>query len=473
MNSKTSAPKGAFVTSLRERVGYNTFWVGQNLSFIVVTTFLAVFYTTALGIPAEVVGTLFLLARLWDAVVDPLLATVVERSHFKAGKYRPWIIAAAVTVPVMTVLCFGFDGVLSHQPLWLRVTYAAVTYVLWGTIYAASDAPAYALSTAMTPEPAERNRLLTFNQFTSMIGILLGFIAVPAVLSATNNNWLIMILVVGVITAVTMIPIRFVKERVKVARATPPRVGQIWKSIVTNKYLMLTVLMGILANGSNFILTLTPFVMTDLYGGIDPTVLLMSTILPILVVAPFGAMLIRRFGKIPLLAFSFIGTIVLSIVTFLFCRDSYALLLVFSVIRGFITAPQVFMLSLFFSDSVEYDQYRNGNRFGAATFATQTMMSKISLAIAGAVPLWIIGIAGYISSTTGKAVKQPSGALDAMWVTYALGPVVGLAIATVLLLVFYDLTEPKLAMMVAENRRRNEEAELAATQAGATEQEVI
>jgi GPH family glycoside/pentoside/hexuronide:cation symporter len=173
---------------------------------------------------------------------------------------------------------------------------------------------------------------------------------------------------------------------------------------------------------------------------------------PVIVVAPFGARLIRRFGKIRLLAFSYIAGGALSLVAFLFCRESFELLLVVTALKGIAFAPQIFMFSLLFADSIEYDFYKNKRRLEAATFAAQTMMAKASQAVSGGLALAIIGIGGYQSSVAGETATQSPQALDVMWATFNLGAVAGSALGVFILLKFYDLTEAKLKVMSEANR---------------------
>jgi Na+/melibiose symporter-like transporter len=440
--------------SIRERLSYNSYWVGQNIVFIIVTSFLAVYFTSTLGIPAAIVGTIMLVARLWDALVDPVLATIVERVNLRRGKFKPWVWAAAVTVPVMTIACFAFQSWLVGSQMWIRILYCAGMYMLWGTVYAASDGPGYALGTVITPEPAERNVLFTFNQVSGLVGILIGIVAFQPIVEKFGNSWFLGIIPFAVLSFLTMLPIRRVKERVSVTNRETPSIGQIWRAIAQNKYLVLTVVMGLLANASNFALTLGPFITQDIYHQADASALLLLQILPILLVAPFGAWLIKKFGKIPLLAFSYIAGAVLSVVAWLFCRDSYSALLIVQALKGLTMAPQLFMFSLMFADSIEWDFHKNGRRFEAATFASQTMMTKAALAISGSVGLWIIGLAGYVSSTSGTATTQTPHALSAEWATYNLGSAVGSILGAIVLLCFYDLTASKLAAIVASNRLR-------------------
>jgi len=445
--------KPVFLTSRFERLSYNSFWFGQNILFIIVTSFLAVYYTSALGIPAVIVGTILLFARLYDAVIDPVLATVIERFQLKSGKFKPWVFLAAITVPLFTVFCFGFQDLLIQQDLAVRITYATITYLIWGTVYAASDGPGYALGAVMSPEPAERNVILSNNHVAGLIGILVGIIAMPQVLAATANNWFLTLAIFGVVGFLTMLPIRSAKERVSAEGRERPSILSIWRAVVQNKYLMLTVVIGLVVNGANFATTLAPFVAGDIYGSPESSsLLLMLTILPVVVIAPFGGRLIRRFGKIPLLAFSLIAGAALSLVAFFFCKESFELMLLVSALKGIVLAPQVFMFSLLFADSIEYDFYRNKRRYEAATFSMQTLMAKAGTAISGAVGLWVIGLAGYQSSVAGEAVTQSAGAIDSMWAVYNLGAAIGSALGAFILLKFYDLTEAKLKVMVEDNR---------------------
>lgn len=438
-----------------ERISYDMFFTGQNIVFMVLSTFLGVYYTGTLGIPATVVAAILLVARIWDAFMDPLLATIIERSNLKSGKFRPWVLMAAITVPLLTVLCFSFTDFLIAQSLTVRIVYAALTYFIWGTLYAAADAPAYALSTAITPVPEERNLLLSYNKLTGLLGVILGMAVFPAVLNATNNNYFISVLVMSVIAFLTMILIRFTKERVKQEGRSQPKVGEIFKSVLSNKYLVVIVLVGLIANGTNFAMTLTPFVATDIYGdSTKVSAMLGIGIIPMLLVAPLSPLLIRKFGKKNLAVFSFGATAIFSLLIYFLTKDNYMLYLVLSLVRGLLSAPFIIVSALFFTDCIEYDDYKNGKRFEAITFAAQTFMSKLIGAISGGVGMWIIGIAGYKAAVAGETVTQTSTALNALWAAMNIGPAVGSLIAIVIMLKFYDLTEEKVKMMVEANLQR-------------------
>ncbi|CAH1202320.1 putative symporter YjmB [Paenibacillus allorhizoplanae] len=438
-----------------ERISYDMFFTGQNIIFMVLSTFIGVYYMGTLGIPATVVAAILLFARIWDAFMDPLLATIIEKSKLKSGKFRPWVMMAAISVPLLTVLCFSFTNFLIDQSLTVRIIYASITYFIWGTLYAAADAPAYALSTAMTPIPEERNLLLTYNKLTGLLGVIIGMAVFPTILNATNNNYFISVLIMSVIAFLTMILIRFTKERVKQEGSSHPTVGEIFKSVIGNKYLVVIVLVGLIANGANFAMTLTPLVASDIYG--DPTkvsLMLGIGIIPMLLVAPLSPLLIRKFGKKNLAMFSFAATAIFSLLIFFLARDNFSLFLVLSLVRGLLSAPFIIVSALFFTDCIEYDDYTNGKRFEAVTFAAQTFMSKLVGAISGGVGMWIIGIAGYKAAVAGETVTQTPAALNALWAAMNLGAAVGSIIAIIIMIKFYHLTEDKVKMMIQSNLQR-------------------
>lgn len=444
--------KKNYAASRFERASYEIYFFGQNILYMAITTFLSIYYTGSLGIPATVVAAILVGARIWDAFVDPMLAAVIEKAHLKSGKFKPWVRLAAFTVPILTVLCFGFNNVLIHQSLGIRIVYAIITYFIWGTIYAASDAPAYALSTVMTPYPEERNMLLSYNKITGILGAVVAMTGIPMILSATNNNYFIPILVFSLIAFLTMIMATFVKERVRHDGRKQPSIRDMAESVAKNKYLLLIVIILIFSFGFNFTSTLAVFVATDIYHSTNAiSLIMMMMILPSIFVAPFIPALVKKFGKINLYVFAFISTAVLSMVTWFVAVRSLELFLVLTLVKGILSAPSLVIYSMFFSDSLEYDCYKNGTRFEAVTFAAQTFMAKITAAVSGGLSMWIIGAAGYQAAVAGQTVIQTPAALNALWAAMNLGPVVGSIIAAVILLKFYDLTEDKVNIMVEAN----------------------
>ena len=238
----------------REKLGYYGYFVGQNIVFMFVTIYLSVYYTTALGIPAAVVGTILLLARIWDAVNDPLLSIIIEKANLRRGKFKPWIQSVAILIPLLTVAIFSFTDLLAGTSLGVRVAYAAITYVLWGMAYTISDAPAYAMATVMTTEMNERNKIISFAKFSGLIGVMIAMLLGPQIIKRTNGSWVFAAVILSAIAMFFLLGISFAKERKKTA-ASSPGLKDILGALVKNKYLVIIVLTMVAMNGCNFGMT--------------------------------------------------------------------------------------------------------------------------------------------------------------------------------------------------------------------------
>ncbi|MDF4871650.1 MFS transporter, partial [Vibrio parahaemolyticus] len=136
----------------KELMSYFGYGVGQCFSFGLVGSFILYFYTDILGISPIAASTIFLIARVWDAVNDPLIAGYMDTLDSRFGKFRPYMLFTPVLIVLVTVAAFyNIDADTST-----KVMYAGITYILWGTLYTISDVPFWSMSSVMTDEPQER-----------------------------------------------------------------------------------------------------------------------------------------------------------------------------------------------------------------------------------------------------------------------------------------------------------------------------
>jgi sugar (glycoside-pentoside-hexuronide) transporter len=440
-----------FLTSKKERVGYYSYFFGQNIIYLFVTMFLSIYFTNSLGIPAAIVGTILLLARIWDAINDPLLAIMVEKSNLKSGKFKPWIKAVAFLVPISTILMFSFTGYLIEQSLFIRVMFTSVTYIAWGMLYTISDAPAFALSTVMTSNLNERDTIISFSRFFAYVGMLVSLVVAPIMVEKTNGNWFIISLVLSVIAFIFLYQVRYVNERVKSVEKTPT-LKEIISSLFLNKYLIIYVITTLIVSGTNLASTLMPYIATDILKNPAAMSAIMATaFIPMIAVAPLTPMLVRRFGKIFLMKFSLIINIVFPVIIYLVGYDNFLAFIVLSIIRGFLSGVSMVLGALFFADCIEYDFYTKGNRCEAATFSAQTFSTKATSAISGAVSMWFLSVLGFKESIMGVVIVQSSNVINGMWAIFNLVPAGGSLIGLLFFWKFYDLSEDKLVKLSNNN----------------------
>ena len=152
--------------SLKEKIGYSLGDTASNLFFQTFIIFLPIFYTDVFGLPAAAMGTMFLVTRIWDAVNDPIMGVIADRTNSRWGKFRPYI--AGFAIP------FAIGGVLTFTtPDWGdsgKLIYAYVTYTLLLMLYTAVNVPYSALMGVITPNSQERTKVSTYRFVAAFVG---------------------------------------------------------------------------------------------------------------------------------------------------------------------------------------------------------------------------------------------------------------------------------------------------------------
>ena len=165
-------------------LGYGVGAIGMDLSYGLFNTFLNNYFTDILLINSAFVGVVAFCARIWDGINDPMMGTIVDNTHTRAGKFRPWILTGAILNAVVLVFLFtnpGFSVTEGKVNIGLYV-YVAVMYVLWGMSYTIVDIPYWSMVPALTSDPQERNLAATFPRFFSGFGqIIIAVLTVPMV----------------------------------------------------------------------------------------------------------------------------------------------------------------------------------------------------------------------------------------------------------------------------------------------------
>lgn len=178
----------------------------NNIIFLMVGTYITYFYTNILGISAVMAGTIFMVARLVDAVTDPLMGMLVDRTNTKFGRYRPWIIAGAPFLAIMFVLLFSAPN-FSPQG---KIVYAFVTYIIYSLAWTIVQIPQLALPAMLTNDLAKRTRIQAiFQAFGSIASLVISAWALP-ILNALGGQedagaWLKFTIIFGTISAILFI----------------------------------------------------------------------------------------------------------------------------------------------------------------------------------------------------------------------------------------------------------------------------
>lgn len=168
----------------KEGIAYSLCGFGQNLICTIIGSYLTVFMTDAIGYGALSVALLMLFARIYDALNDPIMGSIVDRTRTPWGKCRPYLKWMAIPVSIVTILCFlpwypqnpgGFAAM-------------CIMYVIWGMVYTVCDVPYWGLNSRMSNDTFRRGNLLTIARLLCTAGAGIVTIVVPQVTSAMTGD---------------------------------------------------------------------------------------------------------------------------------------------------------------------------------------------------------------------------------------------------------------------------------------------
>lgn len=138
---------------------------GYQIMGSLVGAYLMIFLTDTFGVPAGAVGVITVVASVWDAINDPMMGTIADRTKSRWGKYRPYFLFIPAILTVVVVLLFASPNIGTHG----KIIWTAVFYILYGMLRTAIEIPSGALINAVTDEPSERSKMI--NAYTMVMGI--------------------------------------------------------------------------------------------------------------------------------------------------------------------------------------------------------------------------------------------------------------------------------------------------------------
>lgn len=433
-----------FRTGKLERYSYGFYFFGQLIYYAIVMGFLQL-YMTESGIPANLVGTIFIIAKIWDAVNDPLFGVIVDKTNLKSGKYIPWVRLSTFLIPVATIFLFSVPMDVSVQ---VKAIWVTAGYVLWDTSYTMCDVPIFALATSMTDNLKERNWLFLANRFFMFVGSLLTTILVP--LLFPNIGWTATIIIMSVMALATMLPISFkARERYFVDDEKNPTIGQLFRYIGKNKYLLIFNGALILASLSNTSGAVSNYVAIYCLGSTKwISILGLVASLPMLLSILLTQQIIRKVDKFTVFLICQAVNMLLCVVLFFVGYSNITLFLGIIALRSVFGSAGTVLLVLFTADCAEYGHFVTGERAQGMAFSVQTFTAKITAALSSAIGMFMLGAVGFVE---GSGAAQSSGTIVWIWRMYTVVPLVTGILAFALVLSGYRLRSNDVALMMRAN----------------------
>lgn len=441
--------------SIRERLAYSMGDVSANLLATFISSFAIWFYTEIDGINALAVGTMCLIANIWDAVNDPIMGFIVDKGKpTKHGTYKPWIRRAALPIAIFFVLQFTVPNLgMTGKLIWVYVTYIG-TDMLFTVI----NVPYGVLNNVMTSDINERTVLSTFRNIGSNIGsLIVTYCTVPLVAFFGNGNdaagYQRTAVLFAVISTVALYTLFYgVEERLEPAKADLT-LKETYSSIFKNKpALCLIISMFIFNTTVNFKFAYNIYYCT-IYAGQESLVGIIGSLvfLVALISLVFIPKMTEKLSKRGMLLMG--GAVyVLTGILFLIGKQNVLMLYVTAVMFGLCLSFSFPVLWGAIPDAVEYGEWKTGIRASGSVYSACTFANKLAQGVAG----WLVGVTLTVSGYAAGAVTQSEAVRNGIYWSNALVLIFGGILGAAAVLP-YELTKEKYDQILTDIETRKKE----------------
>ena len=449
-----------------EKVGYGFGDMASSMFWKVFSYYLPFFYSNVFGLTLDQVAVLLMVTRIWDAVSDPMMGVIADRTNTRWGKYRPYLLWVAIPFAVCGVLLFTTPQWSPHA----KLIYAYTSYILMMTVYTAINVPYGAMLGVMTDNSSEKTSLSSYRMFFAYIGsFVVLFMWEPMVgrfgsSMTLSGSWQASMSVVAIVCIVLFV-LTFILTKERVRASAPASVLHDIKSLFKN--LPFWILVGA-ALCTNLFLTMrgstVAYFFKDYipegsrlaFGGIS-VLFYAGFFLSIgeisnMVGVAFASQISSRIGKKSSFLYSMLALAVFSIL-FFFVPISpvgfimMVLLQIMICVFAGIISPLLWSM---YADVADYSEHAFNSASTGLIFSSSSMAQKFGSAFGGAMVMWILAAFGY---QTAEGCVQTAEAITGLNLLMSIIPA-GVALLAMIIMWFYPLTTSKMTDIEASLKEK-------------------
>lgn len=447
---------------LSEKIGYGFGDMSSSMFWKIFSYYLPFFYSNIFGLSLAHAGTLVLVTKLYDAVSDPVMGLIADRTNTRWGKYRPYLLWIAIPFAVAGVLAFFTPQTDNYT---FKHVYAYVTYILMMTVYTAINVPYGAMLGVMTDDSREKSVFSSFRMFFAFIGSfiamgsfepllklrqsILGTLPAEWTLAdSTPADWTIAVSVIGIVCAVLFI-LSFVMTRERVTEAEMAKEPVKENSDETAKTSVAEDLKALVANGPWWMLLgggiaillfncvrggAAAYYFADVLGtnaiftlALFLTVGEISQLVGVVVTVPVS----EKIGKKATFLLVLVAVTILSIIVAFLPETPAGMwaLLVSQILICIAIGINSPLLWSMFADVADYSELKNGRASTGLIFSSSSMAQKFGAAFGSAIVLWVLMAFGYDNAKGAVQTPEALATIKALisWIP-AIGSAAGIAI---------------------------------------------
>lgn len=431
--------------SFKERLSFGLAGLGQNMVYNYTTAYIMVFYTDVVKLLPVAVGTLMLIARVFDAINDPIMGTIIDKTHTKKGKLIPYLKVIPVPMAVFTLLVF-FVPDMSYT---MRLVYAYVSFILWDLMYTVSDVPYWGLSVAITSDPNERLKLISLARILCNVGLAISIVIPPLMISYFGGGSFAYFITAVVMALTGSLLFSLVgynaKERTTLEKQESASIRVLFK----NKPLMLLQLSRFLQAFRMVIATaglyFAKYNMNDeaafsILGG-----LLIAAMILAMLITP---LLKKIFSKKQLYNYSLLLGFASHFLMFILGFENMTINYILLFVSGLSLGLNDVITYTLVGDCVDYCEYQTGLRTEGLSFSLHTFTTKLQSAFG----LFWIGIiltqVGFVENAA-----QSSQTLNGIFSLISLYPAVA-SLCAIIPMFWFKFSESDHEMMLSQMNRK-------------------
>ena len=444
----------------KDEVGYLFGDMAGSFVNLYVDAYFLTFCTYCLGIDATWMAGLFLFARLWDAINDPIIGSFPDRWHLgkSKDKFTPWIKLFMIPLALSGVLCFSkvpFEGVMLHA-------WVAFVYVLFGMSYTGTSMPFGAMANVVTLDPIQRSKL---SRARSIGGGVVGSVALGIVpvfcykgTDILPERFTILGIVFGICSIISYLLLcTMTKERVREEKVEGEKFEfkKVFQMVLKNRPLI-----GVMIATIGSMLTITgssqtySYIYKEVYGNPAMATISMVFSIPFMVVVfPLIPKMVAKFGKRDVILYTGALSFVFSVVRMFFYIENVYVYTVLNIMTLLGQTSFTMLIWALVSDCLDYSEWKTGMRSDGSMYSMYTFSRKIGSTIASTGIAASLGLVGYVSGT--NVVQTPEAIKGIYYVCNAI-PTLCYALILIGIGLIFNLDKKKTDQMYAEMAAKRE-----------------
>ncbi|MFU0913584.1 glycoside-pentoside-hexuronide (GPH):cation symporter [Kluyvera intermedia] len=439
--------------SIREKIGYSLGDAASHIVFDSSVAILAYFYTDIYGLPPAVMGTMFLLVRLLDAITDPIMGAIADATSTRWGRFRPWLLAICVPFAVSCVLVYSVPSFGDTG----KIVYAVAAYIFMTLMYTAINIPYCSLGAALTSDPRESLSLQSWRFAITPIGGALGTALILPLADylypgdrATGIQ--VSMALFGVIGCLMFVVCFFTtKERVQPIKEENLNIARDVKILFKNdQWLILSVynfmmLVAVVLRGGAVVY----YINTVLNKGADIITLFMlggmfASMAGSVLAKPFGT----RFCKVKLSFWINLLTAAFGAICFIVPPQMWIAVFVIHIIISIIQGGNGALQWSMITDTNNYGEWKTQRRITGMNVAANIFVIKLGVAVGGAILGWVLAYFNYESGVSTQSSSEAQGVM----LLFTLVPAV-FYVLTAFSIKFYGLNETRMNRVVDDLKK--------------------